>query len=350
VVDEADTITVAERVLAALRAPFLVTGQSLFATASIGIALSGPAADQPASLLRNADLAMHEAKGHGKACWMLFNPEQDAAARERLGLEMALRGALDRDELHLVYQPIVDLATGEIREVEALLRWDSPERGSIPPSQFIPVAEETGLIQQIGTWTLREACWQITRWNAERHDGPLSVDVNLSGRQLQDPTIVETVTRILDETGLDAFCLKLELTESVMMEYADATIETLNRLKMLGVQLAIDDFGTGYSSLSYLKRFPVDVLKIDRSFVEGLGTSQQDAAIVQGVVVLAQNLGLTVTGEGVETAEQAAWLKRFGCDLAQGYHFGRPLLPDALHRLLTRADLEPTGDEATPAA
>ena len=243
VLEEADAIAVAERVLAALRAPFLVTGQSLVTTASIGIALSGPAVDQPASLLRNADLAMHEAKARGKACWMLFNPELNTAARERLGLEMALRGALDRGELHLTYQPIVDLATGEIREVEALLRWDSPDRGSIPPSQFIPVAEETGLIQQIGTWTLREACWQITRWNAERHDDPLSVGVNLSGRQLQDPALVETVTRILGETGLDASCLKLELTESVMMEYADATIDTLNRLKALGVQLAIDDFG-----------------------------------------------------------------------------------------------------------
>jgi diguanylate cyclase (GGDEF)-like protein/PAS domain S-box-containing protein len=331
---EAAATAVAERILEALRRPFIVGDQPLFATASIGIALNGPTTDQPTSLLRDADLAMFQAKSRGKACWALFDPELNAAAVERLELETALRGALDRDELYVAYQPIVDLETGEVREVEALLRWQSPELGAIPPVRFIPVAEETGLILQIGTWTLRAACRQVVRWNSERAGDPLVVAVNVSGRQLQEPSLVKTVAMVLAETGLDASCLKLELTESVVMEDAEATIETLGQFKALGVQLAIDDFGTGYSSLSYLKRFPVDVLKVDRSFVDGLGTSQQDLAIVQGIIALAQSLGLTVTGEGVETAEQAAHLKRLGCDLAQGYHYSRPLPAAHLEDLL----------------
>ncbi len=332
---EADVTAVAERILDVLRPPFIVGDQPLFATASIGIALNGPTTDQPTSLLRDADLAMFQAKSRGKGCWALFDPELNAAAVERLELETALRGALDRDELYVAYQPIIDLATGEVREVEALLRWQSPELGSIPPVRFIPVAEETGLILQIGTWTLREACQQVVRWNSERAGDPLVVAVNVSGRQLQEPSLVKTVAMVLAETGLDASCLKLELTESVVMEDAEATIEALGQLKALGVQLAIDDFGTGYSSLAYLKRFPVDVLKVDRSFVDGLGTSQQDVAIVQGIIALAQSLGLTVTGEGVETAEQAAHLKRLGCDLAQGFHYSRPLPAADLEMLLS---------------
>ena len=335
VVGEDDAIVVAERVLESLRVPFTVSGQPLFVTASIGIALSGPTADQPNSLLRNADLAMHQAKGRGKGCWMLFAPELNKAALERLALETALRGALDRDELYVMYQPIVDLETGEIREVEALIRWNSPEHGQISPGRFIPVAEETGLILQIGPWVLREACRQVVYWNTQRPGDALVVSVNVSGRQLQEPALVETVAEALRDTGLDASCLKLELTESVVMEDAEQTIETLGQLKALGVQLAIDDFGTGYSSLSYLKCFPVDVLKVDRSFVDGLATSQQDAAIVQGIIALAQSLGLTVTGEGIETEEQAAYLTRLGCDLAQGYYFSRPLTVAQFEALLT---------------
>jgi diguanylate cyclase (GGDEF)-like protein len=338
VTGEDHATAVAERVLDVLRAPFIIEGQPLFATASIGIALSSPSTDQPTSLLRDADLAMFQAKSRGKGCWALFDPELNAAAVERLELETALRGALDRDELWVAYQPIVDLATGEVREVEALLRWQSAELGAIPPTRFIPVAEETGLILKIGTWVLREACRQIVRWNTERAGDPLVVAVNVSGRQLQEPSLVKTVAMVLAETGLDASSLKVELTESVVMEFAEATIETLGQLKALGVQLAIDDFGTGYSSLAYLKRFPIDVLKVDRSFVDGLGTSQQDAAIVQGIIALAQSLGLTVTGEGVETAEQADYLRRLGCDLAQGYYYSKPLQPPALEALLSGPD------------
>jgi diguanylate cyclase (GGDEF)-like protein/PAS domain S-box-containing protein len=331
---ESDATAVAERILAALQVPFVVNDQPLFVAASIGIALNGPMTDEPTSLLRDADLAMFQAKSRGKGCWALFNPELNAAAVERLELETALRGVLERDELYVAYQPVVDLATGEVREVEALLRWQSPEFGLIPPGRFVPVAEETGLILQIGTWTLREACQQVVRWNSERTGDPLVVAVNVSGRQLQEPSLVSTVATVLAETGLDAACLKLELTESVVMDDAEATIEMLGQLKALGVQLAIDDFGTGYSSLSYLKRFPIDVLKVDRSFVDGLGTSQQDAALVQGIIALAQSLGLTVTGEGVETVEQAAYLKRLGCDLAQGYLYSRPLPAAGLEALL----------------
>jgi len=240
-----------------------------------------------------------------------------------------------------------------IREVEALLRWQHPARGPIPPARFIPLAEETGLIVQVGNWVLREACEQAVRWQPQHPSSePLVVGVNLSGRQLQDPGLVETVAGVLAETGLDGASLKLELTESVVMESAEATIETLGRLKALGVRLAIDDFGTGYSSLAYLKRFPVDVLKIDRSFVAGIGRDPRDTAIVQGVITLARGLGLRVTGEGVETAEQAICLKQLGCDLAQGFFYAMPLGPDTVAPLLAEAfapvgaqGLRPQGSE-----
>jgi diguanylate cyclase (GGDEF)-like protein len=336
VLDEADAVAVAERVLEALAAPFQVRGQLLFTTASIGIALSGRTVDQASSLLRNADLAMYQAKARGKARWARFNPALNDAADERLELETALRAALERGELSVAYQPIVDLASGTICEVEALARWQHPIRGPIPPARFIPVAEESGLIVQIGEWVLAESCRQAVRWQAAHPTRePLVVSVNLSGRQLQEPGLVETVTRVLIETGLAGSALKLELTESVVMESTESTFETLSRLRALGVRLAIDDFGTGYSSLAYLKRFPVDVLKIDRSFVAGLGHDAQDAAIVESIITLARGLGLVVTGEGVETAEQAVSLKRMGCDLAQGYFYAVPLTPAQVEPLLT---------------
>ena len=340
VADEAEVIAVAERILDALSTPFQIGRQSLFTTASIGIALSGQTVDQPSSLLRNADLALYQAKAQGKARWAVFDPGLNDVAHERLELETGLRGVVEQGSsehgsLWVAYQPIVDLETGAIREVEALARWQHPTLGLIAPGRFIPVAEETGLIVQIGGRVLSEACQQVARWQAELGSSePLVVGVNLSGRQLQDPGLVETVARVLAETGLEGASLKLELTESVVMESAETTIQTLGRLKALGVRLAIDDFGTGYSSLAYLKRFPVDALKIDRSFVAGLGRDPQDTAIVESVITLARGLGLTVTGEGVETAEQAACLKRLGGDLAQGYYYAAPLAPERLAPLL----------------
>ncbi|MGE3908262.1 MAG: putative bifunctional diguanylate cyclase/phosphodiesterase [Chloroflexota bacterium] len=332
---EAAAVAAAERILHVLRAPFYVGKHSLYTSASIGIALSGPGVDQAASLLRNADLALYQAKAQGKARWSVFDPHLDEAVRERLELETALRSAVERGELWVAYQPIVDLNTGTICEVEALLRWRHPTLGDIPPARFIPVAEETGLIAEIGNWVLREACQQAIRWQvASQERAPLVVAVNLSGRQLRDPGLVELVAGILAETGLDGSMLKLELTESVVMESAETTIETFRRLRQLGVKLAIDDFGTGYSSLAYLKKFPINVLKIDRSFVDGIGRDGRDAAIIQGIIALACSLGLTVTAEGVETAEQAMCLKRFGCDQAQGYFYAMPLSVEQIEPLL----------------
>jgi diguanylate cyclase (GGDEF)-like protein/PAS domain S-box-containing protein len=324
--NEAEVVAVAERLLQALRAPFHIGKQELFTSASIGIALGGASGGQAAGLLRDADLALYQAKARGKARWALFDPGLNDVAHERLELETALRTAIERDELWVAYQPIVDLATGAIQEVEALLRWRHPTLGEISPSRFIPVAEQSDLIGQIGNWVLRAACHQAARWQAEAPTRtPVTVSVNLSGRQLQDPGVVEMVAQALAETGLDGSLLKLELTESVVMQFAEESIDVLRRLKTLGVQLAIDDFGTGYSSLAYLKRFPVDVLKIDRSFVDGIGKDMRDAAIIQGIIALAGSLGLKVTAEGVETAEQAICLKRLGCNLAQGYYYAKPL-------------------------
>jgi diguanylate cyclase (GGDEF)-like protein len=333
--DEANAIAVAERVQAALAQPFEVLGHTLFTTASIGLALSGPTVRLAASLLRNADLAMYQAKTSGKSRWARFDPALNDAADERLEIETALRAAVERGELWVAYQPMVHLETGTVREVEALLRWQHPTRGSIAPARFVPVAEASGLIVQIGGWVLAEACRQAARWQRSFPGRePLSVSVNLSGRQLQDPGLVETVARVLVETGLESAALKLELTETVVMESTEATFETLSRLRELGVRLAIDDFGTGYSSFAYLKQFPVDALKIDRSFVAGLGRDAQDGAIVQSVISLARGLGLTVIGEGVETAEQAVTLKQLGCHLAQGYYYARPLAPAQVEPIL----------------
>jgi diguanylate cyclase (GGDEF)-like protein/PAS domain S-box-containing protein len=340
-VDEASVIAVAACLIETFSAPFHVRGQSLYTSASIGIALSGPAVDQPASLLRNADLAMYQAKARGKARWALFDPGLNDAMHERLELETELRGALENGapehgSLWVAYQPVVDVQTGVILEVEALIRWQHPKHGLISPARFIPIAEETGLIVQIGRWVLEQACQQAALWQAARTSGePIIVGVNLSGRQLQAPGLVEMVADVLATSGLAGSALKLELTESVVMESTATTIEMLTRLKALGVRLAIDDFGTGYSSLAYLKRFPVDVLKIDRSFVAGLGRDPHDTAIVQGVIAMAQGLGMTVTAEGVETAEQVACLKRLGCDLAQGYFYAQPLAPECLGEMLT---------------
>ncbi|MGH2366569.1 MAG: putative bifunctional diguanylate cyclase/phosphodiesterase [Chloroflexota bacterium] len=320
---------VAERIAATLQVPIVLQGREVVVTASIGIAFSAPGRDRPDGLLRHADLAMYRAKTAGKARWAVFDQSMNDAAVERLELETDLRRALDREEFRVYYQPITHLGSRRITEVEALVRWEHPQRGLVSPAQFIPVAEETGLIVPLGQWVLEEACRQTRIWHrecpAQPGEAPLTVSVNLSARQFQHPELVEDIARVLDETGIDSRSLKLEITESVVMANADAAVLTLHRLKDLGVQLAIDDFGTGYSSLSYLKRFPVDTLKIDRSFVDRLGQNPQDTAIVQSVVALAKTLRLSLTAEGVETAEQLGHLQELGCDRGQGYYFARPL-------------------------
>jgi diguanylate cyclase (GGDEF)-like protein/PAS domain S-box-containing protein len=336
VADQDEAIAVAERIAEVLRAPIQVAEREVFVSASIGLALSSACGDQPDTLLRNADIALYQAKADGKARWAMFDARLEAQALERLDLETALRQALERNEFRLHYQPIKALADGRIAEVEALVRWERPGEGLVPPARFIPVAEETGLIIPIGQWVLEQACQQARVWQSlSPGDPPLVMSVNLSGRQFQHPGLVADIERTVQAAGLDPRTLKLEVTESVAMRDADATIEKLKALKALGIQLAIDDFGTGYSSLTYLKHFPVDTLKIDRSFVDGLGQDPQDTAIVRSVVALAKTLHLQVTGEGIETPDQAAHLRMLGCDRGQGYLFARPMPPDAVSALLT---------------
>jgi len=322
--DAAEALDVADRLAAALRAPIDVEGRSMVVEASIGVALSGPGREHPADLLRDADLALYRAKTSGRARSALFEPELATAAVRRLDLENDLRGALNRQEFCLYYQPIVQLSSGQLVGWEALIRWQHPVRGLVPPVEFIPIAEETGLIGPIGHWVLEEACRQARLWQDRPGAPPLTMSVNLSGRQFQRPSLVEDIRRVLATTGLSPHGLKLEITESVVMQDVVGASATLADLAGLGVRIAIDDFGTGYSSLAYLKQFPIETLKIDRSFVNGIVEDSQDVAIVRSVIALAKTLNLTVTAEGIETPGQQIRLRDLGCDLGQGYLFGRP--------------------------
>ncbi len=327
-VDATAAARLAARITQALAVPVRVGGHDVVTLTSIGIVTStrGCAA---AALMRDADVALYRAKAQGRGRYAVFDATMDARPLERLELEGELRVALERGEFTVYYQPKMELATGRLAGMEALVRWQSPTRGLVVPGVFIPLAEETGLIQPLGQWVLEEACRQTTRWNAGALDGAaIVVSVNLSARQFAHQTLVADVARALAESGVEPRHIQLEITESVAMGDAEATIQTLQRLKALGVQLAIDDFGTGYSSLAYLKRFPVDVLKIDRTFVSGLEHNSEDAAIVNAVISLGHALRLSVVAEGVETAEEAAQLHTMGCEIGQGYYFARPLPPE----------------------
>jgi len=336
--DIEDALAVTQRIQQALEAPFSLDGHELFASASIGVVLSAPNHDCPDDLLRDADLAMYRAKANGKARCEVFDHTMNARVTERLALETSLRRALDRDEFRVHYQPIIDLATGEVAGFEALIRWEHPQRGLVPPAEFIPLAEETGLILPIGRWVLEEACQQIKTWQMLYDpEHRLTLSVNVSARQLQHQGLVETVADVLERTELDPTTLKLELTESLMMQDLDLTIDRLRALKALNIELALDDFGTGYSSLAYLRRLPVSFLKIDRSFVKQLGVDPDDSAIVRTIVALAHDLGMTVIGEGVETEGQFRELRRLGCAYGQGYHFGRPVPAAVAERMLAGA-------------
>jgi diguanylate cyclase (GGDEF)-like protein len=325
--EPSEALAAAERIRAAFVSPFYLNERDVYVTTSLGVAVSRPGQESADDLLRNADVALYLSKTAGKARHTLFETSMGQNALERLELETDLRQALGRQEFRVVYQPIVSLSDGRVAEVEALVRWQHPTRGTIMPGLFIPLAEETGLIVPIGSWVLEQACRQASAWHDQYPMAPpLVMSVNLSACQFQQSDLLMAdIRRILDATGLDARSLKLELTESVLMQNADASLDTMRALKSMGIRLAIDDFGTGYSSLSYLKRFPVDTLKIDRSFVAGLGQDAQDTAIVRSVVALAKTLSLNVTAEGIETAAQEGELRALGCEQGQGYLFARPV-------------------------
>lgn len=328
-----DAGPVAQKVLAALSQPLRIDGHELHVTPSIGICACPHDGEDVETLMRNADAAMYHAKGKGRNNYQFFSGEMTATAHQRLLLENDLRHALEHGEFILYYQPQLDLETGDIVGFEALIRWPHPQHGMIPPSQFIPVAEETGLITPIGEWVLRQACAQARAWQTAVHPR-LEVSVNCSAQQFRQEGLVDTVARILHEVGLPAAGLELEITESVIIEHAEQVIMRFEALNRLGVQLSIDDFGTGYSSLSYLKRFPIDKLKIDQSFVRDINSDPDDAAIVSAIVAMAHSLGLQVVAEGVETPEQLAFLKSLGCNRAQGYYFSKPLPAEEFAQLL----------------
>jgi diguanylate cyclase (GGDEF)-like protein len=336
--DVADAETaelVALRIEAELARPLIFEGREVFVTSSIGIALSSERLGTPEEVLRDADLAMYHAKAKGKARHEIFDGTMSAPALDRMDLEMDLRSAITNRDFRLHYQPILRLETGRIVEVEALIRWQHEKRGLLQPDAFIGLTEETGLIVPIGQWVLTEACRQARAWQIEFPRTPaLGMSVNLSAKQFQNPKLVEEITDALTMSGLDPACLKLEITESVVMQDVPATLAKLHELKDLGIRLAIDDFGTGYSSLGYLKRFPVDTLKIDRSFVKGLSHEGGDSAIVRAVVTVAKSLNMDVTAEGIETDQQRLELKALGCEFGQGFLFGRPLTPEHLKPLL----------------
>lgn len=333
-----EALAIAERIASQLQMPLDMNNQPIRITASIGIVLSCSPDDTAESLLRDADVAMYRAKSKGRARHEVFDQQMSDNAREKLDLENDLRHAVERDELRLVFQPTYDLALQTVIGFEALVRWEHPTRGLILPGSFISLAEECGLILPIGSWVLQQACAQAKRWQQE-YSASFEMGVNISARQLHQVDLASQVAQVLEDTQLPPHLLKLEITESVMMDDAEQTILTLRDLSTLGVQLAIDDFGTGYSSLSYLRRFPINCLKVDRTFVQNLGENGEDTEIVRAIVTLAKSLALQVVAEGVETESHVRLLRELGCDAGQGYYFARPLqTEDAAKLLVTKAE------------
>lgn len=337
--EESEATQLAERLADILRAPIEIGGQEVYLNASIGIAFGSSSEERSDDLLRNADVAMYRAKRRSEASYRVFNVDMDVAARERLSLESDLRHAIENGEITVHYQPKVLLNDGKIVGFEALARWNHPRRGMVPPSEFIPLAEETGLIHDLGKWVLRESCRQAQEWREQYADETFpAMCVNLSARQFQHPNLLQDVDGILRETGLDERLLCLEITESVAMEDVQSNIATFNKLKSMGVKLAIDDFGTGYSSLSYLSRFSFDYLKIDRSFMAGLGEGRENESIVLGTVMLAHALGMKVVAEGAETIEQVQILQGFNCDEIQGHYFSKALSAEEMNSCLSKTN------------
>ncbi len=328
-----DAITVAQKVLTNLSTPFFVDGQEFLVSASIGISAFPDDGKDAETLLKNADIAMYRAKDQGRNNYQFYSAQMNKHTFERLAMESSLRRAIERNEFLLHYQPKLDLCTGAIAGVEALVRWQHPDWGMVSPAQFIPLAEETGLIVQIGEWVLKTACDQNKLWR-DQGIPPLRVAVNLSARQFAQKTLLGDVARIIAQSGLTPECLELEITESLVMTNPEHATETLRKLKAMGISLSIDDFGTGYSSLAYLKRFPIDCVKVDRSFIKDIPNDVDDMAITKGVIALGHSLRLKVVAEGVETAEQQDFLRANGCDEIQGYLFSKPLPAEEVTVLL----------------
>ncbi|GAC1446508.1 MAG: hypothetical protein NVSMB56_05860 [Pyrinomonadaceae bacterium] len=334
--DVSGAVVAAERLQRELSIPFNLSGREVIASASMGIALHSAEYETPDEIIRDADIAMYRAKSLGKARHEVFDKTMHDKAIERLRLETGLRAAVEtHNELFVQYQPIMDLQMKRLCGFEALVRWRHAEYGFISPADFIPIAEEIGLINHIGEWVLRTACRQIAEWQMNfPNDAPLFMSVNLSGKQFSQPDLIGTISEILEECKLQPQYLKLEITESVVMENIEDATEMLNQLKRLGVKLSIDDFGTGYSSLSYLHRFPIDYLKIDRSFVSAMGKHRENLEIVRTIISLAQNLTMQVIAEGIETNAHFALLKNLGCQYGQGYLFSRPLSADKAEQFI----------------
>ncbi|MBI5121709.1 MAG: PAS domain S-box protein [Rhodospirillales bacterium] len=321
--DTTSAEVVAEKILSVCNQPFDVGGHEVYIAGSIGIALFPDDERDPMLLMRNADAAMYRAKREGKGIFRYFTPEMNAKALEHMRMEAQLRHAIEREELQVHYQPLVDSGTGRLVGAEALLRWTNPVLGEVSPENFIPLAEETGLILSIGAWVLRTACREAAKWQRPGHE--VFVAVNISGKQFQKRMLVEIVRQSLEDSGLPAACLELELTESVLLEHTQETLAIIQELELLGVGFAIDDFGTGFSSISYLRRFPFDTLKIDRSFIKDLGDNEGDAELVKSIIAMANSMRLKVVGEGVETHGQREFLRTSGCHIAQGWLYSRPI-------------------------
>ncbi|MEO8003879.1 MAG: EAL domain-containing protein, partial [Betaproteobacteria bacterium] len=327
-----DARLVTQKIMQAFEQPFELNGREMFVTASIGITVSPVDGQDPDTLIKNADTAMYRAKDEGRNNIQFYTPEMNSRALERLELENSLRRALERKEFLLYYQPKVSTRTGKVVGLEALLRWERPGHGLVSPADFIPILEDTGLIVPVGEWVLRTACAQIEVSKASGFS-PVPIAVNLSARQLQSGGLLEMVRRTLDDSGVDPALIELEITESSLMHNTEEAVILLNELKKTGLRISIDDFGTGYSSLAYLKRFPVDTLKIDRSFVRDVNVNEDDAAIARAIVTMAHQLSLKVVAEGVETRGQLAFLVENGCDEAQGFLFSRPVPAEKLQSL-----------------
>jgi diguanylate cyclase (GGDEF)-like protein len=326
--DDDTAVEIAGRCLSALKRPFVIDVQVLHISASIGVSVSQDAGTETETMLKNADTAMYRAKARGGDCLVTYATEMSAGAHRRLSMENALFQALERQELFLHYQPLISATTGRLVGAEALLRWQHPDLGIVLPEQFIPIAEDSGLIEPIGEWVLRTACAQMNDWHNQGLPR-IGVSANLSTRQFQRDGLVSVVKAVLEDTGLDPQLLELELTETLLLDDTARIKAILAELKALGVKIALDDFGTGYSSLNHLKGFRLDTLKIDRTFIADLTTSEANASIVRATIGLAKGLRLRTVAEGVETRAQATFLRQHGCDVLQGFLFAKPMLPEA---------------------